>query len=134
MNEIDLRTRIREVPDFPTPGVDFKDITPLLADPAALAQTINQLAEWVGQLTPNWWWGRSAWLHPRRRGGRTGRLWLRARAQAGKLPPETLSATYALEYGRNALELHPDLIPIGARVVIHDDVLATGVPSTRCAG
>ena len=44
----------------------------------------------------------------------------------GKLPPETVSATYALEYGQNSLELHPDLIPAGARVVIHDDVLATG--------
>jgi adenine phosphoribosyltransferase len=44
----------------------------------------------------------------------------------GKLPPETVSASYVLEYGENALELHPDLIPKGARVVIHDDVLATG--------
>jgi adenine phosphoribosyltransferase len=44
----------------------------------------------------------------------------------GKLPPETISATYALEYGENALELHPDMIPAGARVLIHDDVLATG--------
>jgi adenine phosphoribosyltransferase len=44
----------------------------------------------------------------------------------GKLPPETISVTYALEYGQNSLELHPDLIPDGARVVIHDDVLATG--------
>ena len=44
----------------------------------------------------------------------------------GKLPPETISATYALEYGQNALELHPDMIPEGARVLIHDDVLATG--------
>jgi adenine phosphoribosyltransferase len=44
----------------------------------------------------------------------------------GKLPPETVSATYVLEYGENALEVHPDLIPAGARVVIHDDVLATG--------
>jgi adenine phosphoribosyltransferase len=44
----------------------------------------------------------------------------------GKLPPETVSVSYALEYGQNSLELHPDLIPSGARVVIHDDVLATG--------
>ena len=44
----------------------------------------------------------------------------------GKLPPETISATYALEYGQNALELHPDMVPHGARVLIHDDVLATG--------
>ena len=44
----------------------------------------------------------------------------------GKLPPETISVTYALEYGQNSLELHPDLIPKGSRVIIHDDVLATG--------
>ncbi|HKF15111.1 MAG TPA: adenine phosphoribosyltransferase, partial [Gaiellaceae bacterium] len=52
----------------------------------------------------------------------------------GKLPPETVSATYVLEYGENSLELHPDLIPDGARVVIHDDVLATGGTVEAIAG
>ena len=52
----------------------------------------------------------------------------------GKLPPETISATYALEYGQNALELHPDMIPRGARVLIHDDVLATGGTVEAIAG
>jgi adenine phosphoribosyltransferase len=127
MNDIDLRTRIREVPDFPTPGVGFKDITPLLADPAALGQTIDQLAEWVTATEAELVVGAEArgFILGAAVAARSGCGFVPAR-RPGKLPPETLSATYALEYGRNALELHPDLIPIGARVVIHDDVLATG--------
>ena len=65
-------------------------------------------------------------LHPRGRDrGRGGDGFVPAR-RPGKLPPETVGATYVLEYGENVLEVHPDLIPPGARVVIHDDVLATG--------
>src|SRR5439155_12073702 len=121
------RTKIREVPDFPTPGVGFKDVTPLLADPEALRQTIGSLADWVRGKEPDLVLGAEA------RG-----FWLGAAIaveagvgfvptrRPGKLPPETVSATYMLEYGENALELHPDLIPKGSKVVIHDDVLATG--------
>ena len=124
---IDLRTRIREVQDFPTPGVGFKDITPLLADGTALRQAIGDLAEWVRGKEPDLVLGAEA------RGFILGAA-IAAQADCGfvparrpgKLPPETVSATYALEYGQNSLELHPDLIPPGARVVIHDDVLATG--------
>jgi adenine phosphoribosyltransferase len=135
MTAIDLRTKIREVPDFPTPGVGFKDVTPLLADPEALRQTIGSLADWVRTKEPDLVLGAEArgfWLGvaiaveagvgfvPTRR--------------PGKLPPETVSATYMLEYGENSLELHPDLIPQGARVVIHDDVLATGGTVEAIAG
>jgi adenine phosphoribosyltransferase len=124
---IDLKTKIREVPDFPTPGVGFKDITPLLADRDALQQTIGDLAEWVRSKQPDLVLGAEA------RGFILGAAiaadanvgFVPAR-RPGKLPPETVSATYALEYGQNSLELHPDLVPPGARVVIHDDVLATG--------
>jgi adenine phosphoribosyltransferase len=124
---IDLRSRIREVPDFPTPGVGFKDITPLLADHDALAQTIGGLADWVRSKGPDLVLGAEA------RGFILGAAiaaevecgFVPAR-RPGKLPPETVAATYLLEYGENALEVHPDLIPAGARVVIHDDVLATG--------
>jgi adenine phosphoribosyltransferase len=124
---IDLRTKIREVPDFPTPGVGFKDITPLLADREALKETIDALAGWVREKQPDVILGAEA------RGFILGAA-IAAAAECGfvparrpgKLPPETVSASYVLEYGENVLELHPDLIPKGARVVIHDDVLATG--------
>ena len=127
MSALDLRSKIREVPDFPTPGVGFKDITPLLADPAALQQTIGDLAEWVRSKEPDLVLGAEA------RGFILGAAianeaecgFVPAR-RPGKLPPETVAATYLLEYGENVLELHPDLIPSGSRVVIHDDVLATG--------
>jgi adenine phosphoribosyltransferase len=124
---IDLRTRIREVPDFPTPGVGFKDITPLLADHDALTQTIGQLADWVREREPDLVLGAEArgFILGAAIAAGAGCGFVPAR-RPGKLPPETVSATYALEYGQNALELHPDLVPAGSRVVIHDDVLATG--------
>jgi adenine phosphoribosyltransferase len=132
---VDLRSKIREVQDFPTPGVGFKDVTPLLADAQALRQAISELAEWVRGKEPDLVLGAEA------RG-----FWLGAAIAAevgvgfvptrrpGKLPPETVSATYILEYGENSLELHPDLIQPGARVVIHDDVLATGGTVEAIAG
>jgi adenine phosphoribosyltransferase len=124
---VDLRTKIREVPDFPTPGVDFKDITPLLADAGALKQTVAELADWVKTKQPDLVLGAEA------RGFILGAAIAEAAGvgfvparRPGKLPPETVSASYVLEYGENSLELHPDLIPPGSKVVIHDDVLATG--------
>ena len=127
MTAVDLRSRIREVDDFPTPGVGFKDITPLLADPVALRQTIGDLSAWVSGK------GAGIVLGAEARGfilgaaiaAEAGAGFVPAR-RPGKLPPETVGATYVLEYGENVLEVHPDLIPRGARVVIHDDVLATG--------
>jgi adenine phosphoribosyltransferase len=124
---IDLRTKIREVPDFPTPGVGFKDITPLLADGEALRHTISSLAEWVQPKEADLVLGAEArgFILGAAIAAEVGVGFVPAR-RPGKLPPETVSATYFLEYGENALEVHPDLIPEGARVVIHDDVLATG--------
>ena len=124
---IDLRSKVREVPDFPTPGVGFKDVTPLLADPVTLRQTVAQLAAWVKDKQPDLVLGAEArgfWLGAAV-AAEVGVGFVPAR-RPGKLPPETVSARYVLEYGENALELHPDLIPRGSRVVIHDDVLATG--------
>jgi adenine phosphoribosyltransferase len=124
---IDLRAKIREVPDFPTPGVGFKDITPALADPATLQAIIRELSAWVKEKDPDLVLGAEA------RGFILGaaiaadaRCGFVPARRPGKLPPETVAASYLLEYGENALEVHPDLIPKGARVVIHDDVLATG--------
>ena len=127
MSRIDLRTKIREVPDFPAPGVGFKDITPLLADRDALAQAIGELAAWVRVREPDLVLGAEArgFILGAAIAAEAGCGFVPAR-RPGKLPPETVSATYALEYGQNSLELHPDLVPDGARVVIHDDVLATG--------
>jgi adenine phosphoribosyltransferase len=124
---VDLRAKVREVPDFPTPGVGFKDVTPLLADPDTLRETVKQLSDWVksrhadlvlGAEARGFWVGAAIAVE-------SGLGFIPAR-RPGKLPPETVSASYQLEYGENALELHPDLIPRGSRVVIHDDVLATG--------
>ena len=123
----DLKSMIREVQDFPTPGVGFKDVTPLLASPDGLRETVESLSEWVksknadlvlGAEARGFWIGSAIALE-------AGVGFVPAR-RPGKLPPETVSASYVLEYGENSLELHPELIPDGARVVIHDDVLATG--------
>jgi adenine phosphoribosyltransferase len=124
---LDLKTKVREVPDWPEPGVGFKDVSPLLRDPEALTQTIEELAAWTREKRPDLVLGAEA------RGFILGAAiakevpcgFVPAR-RPGKLPPETVSATYALEYGQNALELNADAISDGARVVIHDDVLATG--------
>jgi adenine phosphoribosyltransferase len=135
MTAVDLRSKIREVPDFPTPGVGFKDITPLLADAGALKQTIGDLAEWVRSKECDVVLGAEArgFILGAAIAAEAGVGFVPAR-RPGKLPPETVSATYVLEYGENALELHPDLIPNGARVVIHDDVLATGGTVEAIAG
>jgi adenine phosphoribosyltransferase len=124
---IDLRTKIREVPDFPRPGVGFKDITPLLADRDALRQTRDELAVWARERTADLVLGAEArgFILGAALATEIGCGFVPAR-RPGKLPPETVSATYALEYGQNSLELHPDAIANGTRVLIHDDVLATG--------
>lgn len=124
---IDLRSKIREVQDFPTPGVGFKDFTPLLADAQALRETVDQLASWVKERDCDIVIGAEArgFILGAAIAAQAGVGFVPAR-RPGKLPPETISVTYALEYGENSLELHPDLVPNGAKVVIHDDVLATG--------
>jgi len=127
MSAVDLRTMIREVDDFPTPGVGFKDITPLLADADGLQRAIDGLAGWVTAKQPDLILGAEArgFILGAAVAAAAGCGFVPAR-RPGKLPPETIGASYFLEYGENALEVHPDLIPSGARVVIHDDVLATG--------
>jgi adenine phosphoribosyltransferase len=124
---VDLKAKIREVPDWPQPGVGFKDVTPLLADPQALDQTIGELAGWAKEQKPDLILGAEArgFILGAAIAREVGCGFVPAR-RPGKLPPETISATYQLEYGTNALELHPDLIPRVSRVLIHDDVLATG--------
>jgi len=124
---VDLKAKVRDVPDFPQAGVVFRDIMPLLADAEALRQTIEELAAWGRTKEPDLVLGAEA------RGFILGPAIAKeigcgfvAARRPGKLPPETVSATYALEYGQNALEVHPEMIAPGARVLVHDDVLATG--------
>jgi adenine phosphoribosyltransferase len=133
--QIDLTTRVREVPDFPEQGVGFKDISPLLLDPEALQQAVGELAEWtreceadlvLGAEARGFWLGAAIAVE-------AGCGFVAAR-RPGKLPPDTVSATYALEYGQNTLEVAADAIAGGARVVIHDDVLATGGTVEAIAG
>ena len=132
---LDLRTKIREVPDFPEPGVGFKDITPLLRDSESLAQAVEELGAWTAERRPDLVLGAEA------RGFILGAAIARAAGcgfvparRPGKLPPQTISATYVLEYGENALEVNLDAISGGTRVVIHDDVLATGGTVEAIAG
>jgi adenine phosphoribosyltransferase len=132
---LDFKSYVREVPDFPEPGVGFKDITPLLEDPTALRGAVDALAEWSAARTPDLVLGAEArgyWL-----GGAIacalGCGFVPAR-RPGKLPPETVTARYTLEYGENELEVGANAIRPGARVVIHDDVLATGGTMNAVAG
>ena len=135
MAAIDLKTLVREVPDFPEPGVGFKDISPLLLDASALQQAIGNLADWtrerqadlvLGAEARGFWLGAAVAVE-------AGCGFVAAR-RPGKLPPETVTASYALEYGENSLEVAADAIAHGARVVIHDDVLATGGTVEAIAG
>ena len=127
MTAIDLRSLVREVEDFPEPGIGFKDITPLLLDPAALKQAVDGLAAWTAEREPDLVLGAEArgFILGAAIAKEAGCGFVPAR-RPGKLPPETVTARYLLEYGENALEVAADAIAHGARVVIHDDVLATG--------
>lgn len=131
----DLRALVREVPDFPRPGVGFKDISPLLADREGLRQAISELAAWGRTKQPDLVVGAEArgFILGAAIAREIGCGFVPAR-RPGKLPPETVSVTYALEYGQNALELHPAAFWKGARVLIHDDVLATGGTVEAIAG
>ena len=135
MTAIDLRSRVREVPDFPEPGIGFKDISPLLLDPAALRQAVSSLAAWTAEREPDLVLGAEArgFLLGAAIACEVGCGFVPAR-RPGKLPPETVSARYVLEYGENSLEVAADAIRAGARVVVHDDVLATGGTVEAIAG
>lgn len=130
---MDLTRFIRNIADWPKPGIAFKDITPLLADPAALAIAVEQMAKpfrgkgielVVGAESRGFIFGTavaqvlSAGFVPVRK--------------PGKLPADTRSITYDLEYGTDTLEIHTDAIRPGQRVLIVDDLLATGGTMKAC--
>jgi adenine phosphoribosyltransferase len=124
---VDLRALIREIPDFPKPGIGFKDITPLLADPAGLDAAVAGLAEQARPLNVDVVIGAEArgFLMGPALARELGAGFVLAR-KPGKLPHETVRAEYLLEYGTDALDLHSDAVSSGARVLVHDDLLATG--------
>ena len=124
---LDLRDRIRDVPDFPTEGVLFKDLMPLIADPEYFAETIRQLAEWARPREPALVFGAEArgFIFGSALAYALGAGFIAAR-KPGKLPRETVEATYDLEYGTDSLHVHKDAVAKGVRVVVVDDVLATG--------
>jgi adenine phosphoribosyltransferase len=124
---IDLKEFVREIPDFPRPGIGFKDITPLLLTPTALDAAVERLAAFGRAL------GVDLVVAAEARGFILGGALARELGagfvparKPGKLPYETISVEYALEYGLDELHLHVDALAGGTRVLIHDDLLATG--------
>ena len=124
---LDLRDRVRDVPDFPKPGIVFKDLMPLVADPAYFRETIDRLEELARPKQPDIILGAEArgFIFGGALADRLGCGFVPAR-KPGKLPWETVEATYDLEYGQDRLQVHADAIAEGTRVIVHDDVLATG--------
>jgi adenine phosphoribosyltransferase len=124
---LDLRTYIRDIPDFPKPGIGFKDITPVMADADALNAAVVELADAARALNVDVVIGAEArgFLLGPALARELGAGFVLAR-KPGKLPSETISAEYALEYGTDSLELHSDAVAHGSRVLVHDDLLATG--------
>ena len=122
-----LRGRIRDVPDFPREGILFKDLTPLMADAEALKEAVDELARIARPLRPQYVAAAEArgFLLGPALALELGAGFVLAR-KPGKLPYETVRAEYELEYGAGQLELHSDALSRGARVLVHDDLLATG--------
>jgi adenine phosphoribosyltransferase len=122
-----LEELIREIPDFPSPGISFKDLTPLMADAGALRLAVERLAALGREARADFVVAAEArgFLLGPALALELGAGFVLAR-KPGKLPYETESASYELEYGENTLEIHNDALASGARVLVHDDLLATG--------
>ena len=131
----DLQSRLRVVPDFPVPGIRFQDITPMLQDPIAMKRAIDALEAGARALRP------TAIAAIESRGFLFG-IPLAMRLQTaflpvrkpGKLPWRTFRESYSLEYGEGVLELHEDASDAGERVLIVDDLLATGGTARAAVG
>ncbi|MEC3965133.1 adenine phosphoribosyltransferase [Flagellimonas halotolerans] len=124
---MDFTHYIRDIEDFPTPGVVFKDITPLLKDPSAFQKAADALLALVGNTKIDKVIGVDSrgFIFAPMLAEKLGAGFVTVR-KSGKLPYKTISQSYDLEYGTGTLEIHSDAIEKGERVLVHDDVLATG--------
>lgn len=131
--ELKLTDYIREVPDFPKPGVLFRDVTPLLSCPVAFQQAVQKLVRLVGDRKVDVVAAAEArgFLFASPVALELGAALVPVRKK-GKLPYKTLAHSYDLEYGTDTLELHADAIPAGASVLVVDDLLATGGTVEAC--
>ena len=134
MSAIDLRQLVRDIPDFPKPGILFRDITPLMRSPLAWQEVMRQMGTVCDQLQPDLIVGIES------RGFIVGTALATARnigfspvRKPGKLPGEVIGVDYALEYGTDRLEILPDGFEQRPRVLIVDDLLATGGTAGACA-
>lgn len=129
----ELKKMIREVPDFPKPGINFYDITTLLKDPKGLRRTLNHMTGHYNETEIDTIIGIESrgfiFAVPMAQHLGTGFVPVR---KPGKLPGETASASYDLEYGKDSLEIHRDAIGDGHKVLIVDDLLATGGTAKAC--
>lgn len=134
MAKVNLENWIRDVPDFPVPGILFKDITPLLQDPYALREAVARLAEpFAGRAIESVVAIESrGFIFGAPIACKLGAGFAPVR-KAGRLPAETIGIEYSLEYGANRLEMHRDAIRLGQRVLIVDDLLATGGSAAAAA-
>ena len=127
MENLLAESLVRDVPDFPKPGILFKDITPVVQDPAALRQVIDRMVDWAKEKRPDAVLGIEArgfiFGAPIALALDVGFIPMR---KLGKLPYNRVSEEYALEYGTNTVEMHADSVLPGQRVLIIDDLLATG--------
>lgn len=125
--DVALRTAIRDIPDFPKPGIVFKDITPILLDGKLFAQTIDALAEQLKGVDVDLIVGIESrgFLFGAALAYKLGLGFVPIRKR-GKLPAKIVSKEYALEYGTDVIEMHADAVSTGHKVVVIDDLLATG--------
>ncbi len=134
MPELLAASLVRDIPDFPQPGVLFKDITPVLADGAALQEVVDRFVEWAAERSPDVVVGIESrgfiFGVPIALALGVGFVPVR---KAGKLPFHTVRREYALEYGTNVVEVHQDALHPGQRVLIVDDLLATGGTAAAAA-
>ncbi len=123
----DLKKCIRDIPNFPKEGIMFHDITPLLQDSKAFGQAIDRMADMIKGKGVEYMIGIEArgFIFASALAYKLGTGLVIVR-KLGKLPYETINASYALEYGKDVLEVHKDAISKGGRVVLVDDLLATG--------
>ncbi|MHB8340247.1 MAG: adenine phosphoribosyltransferase [Mycobacteriales bacterium] len=128
-----LHALVREVLDWPRPGIRFKDLTPLFADPVAFATVVRALADGAGPIDVVAGVEARGFVLAAPVAIALGVGFVPIR-KAGKLPRATVRAEYALEYGTDVLELHADAVRVGQRVLIVDDVLASGGTARAAAG